>query len=91
VALAAAATTRVPVPRVEAVRGALAVAGWAALAVIVPWLLGAGSSVLDGDTGALRLILIFAGAGLAATGVVSLRRRRQVVDDHRAAPLAAEA
>jgi hypothetical protein len=59
----------------------------------VPWLLGAEQSVLRGDTGALRLILIFAAAGAAALGLVALRsaRRREAVDDHAPTPLAAEA
>jgi hypothetical protein len=78
------------VTRLDALRGALAVAGWAVLAVTAPWLLGAEQSVLGGDTGALRLILIFAAAGLLATALVSVRRR-QPVDDRRATPLAAEA
>ncbi len=90
VGLAAAATTHVAVARADALRAALAVSAWALLAATVPWLLGAEESVLGGDAGALWLILIFAGAGLVATGVVSARRHHPV-DDRRAAPLAAEA
>jgi hypothetical protein len=89
VGLAAAATARVAVAQADALRGMLAVAGWAALAITLPWILGAEQSVIGGDTGALRLILIFAGAGLLVTGAVSARRH--AVDDRRAAPLAAEA
>jgi hypothetical protein len=88
VGLAAAVTPRTAT-RPDAVRAALAVTGWAVLAVTAPWALGAEESVLGGDTGALRLILIFAAAGLVATAVVSARRHR--IDDRRAAPLAAEA
>jgi hypothetical protein len=89
VGLAAVATTRVAVLRADALRGALALGGWAILAVVAPWALGAEQSVLDGDTGALRLILIFGAAGLLVTGLVSARRH--AVDDRRTAPLAAEA
>jgi hypothetical protein len=84
-----AAVTPAVVVRRDSVRGALAVLAWAALALVAPWLLGAEESVLGGDTGALRLILIYAGAGLLATGVVSARRHR--VDDRRTAALPAEA
>src|SRR3954447_14188833 len=89
VGLAGAATARVAVARADALRGMLAVAGWAALAITLPWILGAEQSVIGGDTGALRLVLIFARAGLLVTGAVSARRH--AVDDRRAAPLAAEA
>jgi hypothetical protein len=86
----AIAVTPAVVARADALRGALAVLAWAAVALTAPWILGAEQSALGGDTGALRLILIFAGAGLVAAAV-SARRRRQPVDDRRSAPLAAEA
>ena len=95
--LGAVATGRLPRTRFEAGRAALALVAWAALAATLPWLLGADQSVLDGDDGALRLIAIATGAGLATVGVTALARRRlsgrrdEPVDDHRAAPLPVEA
>jgi hypothetical protein len=95
-ALATAATGRLPRPRFETARAALAVLAWAALAATLPWVLGAEQSVIDGDDGALRLIVIFAAAGLLAVAVTALVRarlsaRHEPVDDHRATPLAVEA
>jgi hypothetical protein len=96
-ALGAVATGRLPRPRFEAGRAALALLAWAGLAATLPWLLGAEQSVLDGDDGALRLIAIATGAGLAIVGVTALSRSRrsgrrsEPVDDHRPAPVAVEA
>jgi hypothetical protein len=82
-----------PVLGAAALAVALSVAGWAAAAATVPWILGSEQSVIGGDTDALRLILIFAGAGLATVAAVALvsLRRRDPVDEHRPATLAAEA
>jgi hypothetical protein len=93
VALTFATRVRVPLPRVDVKRAALAVTSWAAAAVVLPWALGAEQSVIGGDTDALRLILIYAAAGLAAVAAVALisLRRREPVDEHRTAALAAEA
>lgn len=97
-ALAVAATGRLPLPRFAGRRAALALGAWVALAATLPWLLGAEQSVLGGDIGALRLILIFAAAGLLVVGAtalvrprISARLRRQPVDDRRAPSLAVEA
>jgi hypothetical protein len=66
-----------PLPRVagDLRLGALAVVGWALVAAVVPWVLGADQSVLDGDGGAAVLIGVYAAAGLAAVGAVGLARR----------------
>jgi hypothetical protein len=91
--LAVAARTRIAVAPFGARRGALALVAWASVALTAPWLLGAQSSVLGGDTGALRLILIFGAAGLVVLAGAALvsGRRREPVDDHAATALAAEA
>jgi uncharacterized membrane protein len=75
-ALAAAATR--PLPRVagDLRLAALALLGWGAAAVCVPWMLGASHSVLDGDGGALALFAAFCGAGLLSVAGVALARRR---------------
>jgi hypothetical protein len=87
--LGAAVTPR---PAAAGARLALAaLAGWAVLAVTTPWLLGADQSVLDGDSGAARLIVIYALAGLLAVGATALRARQHAVDDHRATAVPAEA
>jgi hypothetical protein len=93
VGLAAAVTPHAALARIDIRRAAFALLAWTGAALTVPWLLGAEQSVLRGDTGALRLILIFAAAGAAALGLVALRsaRRRDAVDDHAPTPLAAEA
>jgi hypothetical protein len=93
IGLAAAVSPHVTIARIEVRRAALALLAWMGLALTAPWLLGAGQSVLDGDTGALRLTLIFAVAGAGALAVMALlsARRREPVDDHSATPLAAEA
>jgi hypothetical protein len=95
-AAAAAATGRLPLPGFDVRRAALAVIAWAAVAVTAPWALGAEHSVLGGDMGAARLVALYAAAGLVAVGAAALFRarmsaRRDAVDDHRPAPLAAEA
>jgi hypothetical protein len=94
--LGAAATGRLPRPRFELRTAALALVAWAALAATLPWVLGAEQSVIDGDTGAARLIVIFAVAGLVTVAVTALvrarlRAREDAVDDDRPAPVAAEA
>jgi hypothetical protein len=73
-----------PVPRVagEVRRAFLAVAGWAAVALLVPLIVDPGSelgsiSALEGDPGALELIALFTGAGLAAVAVTALVQRRR--------------
>jgi hypothetical protein len=94
--LGAAATGRLPRPRFELRTAAMALVAWAALAATLPWVLGAEQSVIEGDTGAARLIVIFAVAGLLTVAVTALvrarlRAREDAVDDNRPAPLAAEA
>jgi hypothetical protein len=73
----AVAATR-PLPRADLRHAALAVVAWAIAAACVPWVLGAGDSVLEGDGGAAALIAVFAAAGLASVGAVGLARRRPV-------------
>jgi hypothetical protein len=95
-AVGAAATGRLPRQSFDAGRGILAVAAWVAVALVVPWVVGAEQSVVDGDTGALRLILGYAAAGLLAVGITKLVRDRssrppEPVDDHRPTRVAVEA
>lgn len=92
-ALAASATGRLPQVQGDTRRAALAVVGWGAAAIVVPWALG-GLSALRGDGGAAELIAAFALAGLAVVGAVALTRRLRssagghVKHHHVAAPLA---
>jgi len=84
--LAALATRSVPRVAGDLRRAALAVAGWGAIAVLVPWALGA-QSALRGDRGGGELIALFCGAGLLAVGALAVARRVRLAErvDHHVA------
>jgi hypothetical protein len=92
--LAVAATGRLPLPRFEAGRAAAVVVAWGVLAATMPWVIGGEIAPVDGDTNALRLIVLYAAISFVTVWLAALVRRRvsarrEAVDDHAATALAA--
>jgi hypothetical protein len=90
------ASATAPAPRFDALRGALAVLAWGALAATVPAIFG-GASAVGGDSGAAKLFGVSTAAGLVAVGLAAAVRRvrassrAEAGEERRTGALAAEA